>query len=470
MAVSITAIFCVSAFSQESENSDSAESSESDDFSETEDIDDFFNSAEDSETPVITEQTDGNEGSIFNFSSIPLKMTGDISAEIGLGYINDNFDSSGTGYFDLVNYLYFTTRPDEYMAVKGALKTSMIDSDEAEEDGNQNKFFYLYELYFDYIMSDKAYITAGKKKTVWGNIRLFSNDDDFEDDKDALYTNALYDSRYNISGILRIPFGLSTLTFLTMYRGGEDKPSYRDFSYAGNIEAVIFKTSVNIFGRTFPSRTGSQKKYFALPIIGAEVKRTLFGIDFYAQGIGRVVSTRTLRKFWESDLYKKTAFQKFIFTGGFYKLFTNRFPYFGINAEFQQIYYPNDVLYYSYYDKDNKEQKFDYLDELKEDEHYDASKGYETHVYEGKEAGSLENRFIVELGLAKLGKDRNIKVGVQWYHNLTDESGYVRPAVIVSRIMPHCDWETGIKWEYEKEQEHYGKFTFGTYLKFGLDY
>lgn len=467
MAVSITAIFCVSAFSQES---DTAESSETDAFPEDVDIDDIFNNSEDSETPVITEQTDDKEGSIFNFSSIPLKMTGDISAEIGLGYINDNFDSSGTGYFDLVNYLYFTTRPDKYMAVKGALKTSMIDSDEADNDGNQNKFFYLYELYFDYIMSDKAYITAGKKKTVWGNIRLFSNDDDFEDDNDALYTNALYDSRYNISGILRIPFGLSTLTFLTMYRGGEDKPSYRDFSYAGSIEAVIFKTSLNVFGRTFPSRTGNLKKYFALPIIGAEVKRTILGIDFYAQGIGRVVSTRTLRKFWESDLYKKTAFQKFIFTGGFYKLFTNRFPYFGINAEFQQIYYPNDVVYYT--SKATDSDTFDYLDELKKDERYihNPDKDYETHVYEGKEAGTTENRFIVDVGLAKLGKDRNIKLGVQWYHNLTDESGYVRPAVIVSRIMPHCDWETGIKWEYEKEQEYYGKFTFGTYLKFGLDY
>lgn len=421
------------------------------------DFDDLFSNAEDTENAVVTESEGSGTDTTFSLASlaIPLTMSGDLSAELGAAYINTDGSSSGTGYFDLVNYLYFTTRPDKYMAVKGSLKTSLIDSDEADTE-NQNKYFYLYELYFDYIMMDRVYITAGKKKTVWGNIRLFSNDDDFEDDDDALYTNALYDSRYNISGIIRVPFGPSTITLLTMYRGGNDEPSHRDLSYAASLEAVIFGTSLNFFARTFPSRYGNLKKYYNLPILGFEFKRTIFGVDIYAQGTGRVISNKTLREFWKRDLYKKSAFEKMIFTGGFYKIFSNSFPYFGINAEFQSLYYPNDVILYS--------------DGVTTSRYEDDLAGSSISSSVAHEGGTFENRFVVDAGFSKLGKDRNMKVGIQWYHNITQKSGYVKPAFIVSRIIPHCDWQLGLKWEYWDEQKYFGKITLGTYLKFFLSY
>lgn len=483
MAALLAAIFCVPVFSDENsldmleeeidsnsgeEFSDSAENSSlnsdsSFDFSG--EFGDLFENAEDTDEPVVSEKEESGTDTTFNLASlaIPLKMSGDLSAELGAAVINDDGESSGTAYFDLVNYLYFTTRPDKYMAVKGSLKTSLIDSSEAENE-NQNKYFYLYELYFDYIMADKVYITAGKKKTVWGNIRLFSNDDDFEGDADALYTNALYDSRYNISGIVRVPFGLSTITLLTMYRGGSDEPSHRDLSYAGSLEAVLFGTSINLFGRTFPSRYGALKDRYELPIVGAEIKRTVFGVDIYAQGMGRVVSNKTLRQFWKSDLYKRSAFQKCIFTAGFYKLFTEHFPYFGVNAEFQSIYYPNDVVHYVSNYSGNS---FSYLDDLKEESGYNSS-GYKTYI--DHERGSLQNRIIVDVGLTKLGGDRNLKLGVQWFHDFENNKGYVKPAFVASRIVPHCDLQSGIKWEYDKDQKYFGKITMGTYLKFSLDY
>lgn len=486
MAALFAAIFFIPVFSEESSldvleneldseaggfspfdgNSDSeSDSGSSFDFSG--DFGDLFSGADDTDEAVVTETESSGTDTTFNIASlsIPLKMSGDIEAELGAALINEDGETSGTGYFDLLNYLFFTARPDKYMAVKGSLKTSLIDSEEAEEE-NQNKYFYLYELYFDYIMMDKVYITAGKKKTVWGNIRLFSNDDDFEkDDDDALYTNALYDSRYNISGILRVPFGFSTLTFLTMYRGGYDEPTHRDLSYAGSIEAVLFGTSLNLFVRTFPSRYGSQKKYYSNPIVGAEVKRTIFGIDIYAQAIGRVDSNKTLRKFWKPELYWRSSYEKAVFTAGFYKLFTEQFPYFGISAEFQSIYYPNDVVHYEYNSFSSK-----YLDELEEEAGYPEGfdSKYETKIdhYEG----DLQNRLIVDIGLAKLGPGRNMKVGVQWFHDFDAEKGYVKPAFVVSRIFPHCDWQTGFKWEYNKDQEYFGKITIGTYFKFSLDY
>lgn len=479
----VAAVLCVPFFSQESSldefeeeidsnSSDVSSDSSSDDtssdsFEFSDDFSDLFNDAEDTDEAVVTETESSGTDTTFNVASlkIPLKMSGDLSAELGGAVINEDGATSGTAYFDLLNYLFFTARPDKYMAVKGSLKTSLIDSSEADNE-SQNKYFYLYELYFDYIMADKVYITAGKKKTVWGNIRLFSNDDDFEDDDDALYTNALYDSRYNISGIIRVPFGPSTITLLTMYRGGDDEPTHRELSYAGSLEAVLFGTSANIFVRTFPSRYGDLKQYYALPIVGAELKRTFFGIDFYAQAIGRVESNKTLRQFWKSDLYKRSAFEKCIFTAGGYKIFTEHFPYFGINAEFQSIYYPSDVVHYEF-TKNNTTYSYKYLNDLETDSNYDGN-GYETKTDHYK--GDLQNRLIVDVGLTKLGKDRNLKVGVQWYHNFETKSGYVKPAFVASRIFPHCDWQTGLKWEYNKDQEYFGKITLGTYLKFSLDY
>ncbi len=472
MAAVTAAIFCVSVSAQEtseiSSENENGETSE-DTFSDSEDsslFDNMFENASDSEEPVVTDKAESGSDTTFSLASlsIPLKMSGDITAELGAAATNSDGETGGSAYFDLVNYLYFTTRPDKYMAVKGSLKTSLIDSDEAEIE-NQNQYFYLYELYFDYIMADKIYITAGKKKTVWGNIRLFSNDDDFEDDEDALYTNALYDSRYNISGIIRVPFGLSTFTLLTMYRGGSDEPSHRELSYAASIEAILFGTSLNLFARVFPSRYGELSKYYNLPITGAEAKRTVFGVDLYAQIIGRVNSNSTIREFWKNDLYKSSAFERFVFTGGFYKLFSNFFPYFGINAEYQAVYYPNDVVHYV---SGSTGTSFKYLDDLESESGYDSDKGYTTVT--DKEDGDLEQRLVVDFGIAKLGSDRNLKVGVQWYHNITEKSGYIKPAFIASRIVPHCDLRIGLKWQYWEDQEYFGKFTLGSYLKFSLGY
>lgn len=440
-AVCVTAVCCFYAYSQESvEESDSSDS-----------VMDLFSDAEDTETPVVTEEVDTPTDTMFNLASlsIPLKMSGDVTAEIGAAYICEDGTNKGSGYFDLKNYLYFTTRPDKYMALKGALKTSMPNKDEAKKDG-QNSYFYLYELYFDYLMANKIYITAGKKKSVWGNVRLFCNEEDdvnknskdYRDD-DAFYTNALYDSRYNISGIVNVSFGPAAITVLAMYNGVSGEPSYKDMSFAGKAEIVLFNTFFNIFGRTFPQASEENGLFPPLPIIGAEIKRSVLGFDVYGQAMGRVESVKTLREFYKSHLYHTSSFDKFIFTGGFYRLWTDSFPYFGINAEYQGIYYPID-----------KYSVVNIIDNKSELIH---------------EKGDMVHRFMVDLGFAKLGSDRNIKVGVQWYYNITDEEGYVRPGVIISNVFPHCDWNTGIKYEYGKAYD-VGKFTLGTYLRFSLKY
>ena len=80
--------------------------------------------------------------------------------------------------------------------------------------------------------------------------------------------------------------------------------------------------------------------------------------------------------------------------------------------------------------------------------------------------------------MAKLGPDKNIKPALQWNHNITDGSGFIKAGVIFGRVMPHCDWRVGMKYEYGKvtidsstnESHKYSKLTLGTYISIDLDY
>ncbi|MCR5124896.1 MAG: hypothetical protein K6B43_06860 [Treponema sp.] len=428
------------------------QTSENDDISD--DIDGLFGEDNDVEGAVTSDSDSASGGTSFSFLSIPLEMRGELETEVGAAIKWDDHYPNGSAYFNLENYLHFLTRPDKYMALKGSLKTSLPDAEEAEND-NQNRYFYLYELYFDYIMANRVYITAGKKKTNWGCVRLFSDDenDDEERDDDALYTNPLCDSRYNISGIVRVPFGSSSVTLLTMYRGTgslKNPPTYRDLSFAGNLELVFFDTYFNLFGRSFPSSNGTLAKYYRSPLVGMELKKTLFGFDIYAQEQASFVSMKRLRQFWKKELYCSDSIEKLTFTGGFYRFWNSSYPYVGINAEFQSIYYPTDNYEMSY--------------EADENGDYDWVQGDISH-----EAYSFQNRLMVDIGVAKFGYENKFKAGLQWYHDFTNVRGYIKPIFIVSRVFPHCDWKSGFKYEYDKEYD-YGKFTLGTYFQFNLSY
>ena len=73
-------------------------------------------------------------------------------------------------------------------------------------------------------------------------------------------------------------------------------------------------------------------------------------------------------------------------------------------------------------------------------------------------------------GLKKLGKNHNIKLGVEYSHNITNKTGYIKPGILVSGIFPGCDWKNGVKWDYGKDLPASGKWTIGTYFTLALDY
>ena len=399
------------------------------------DFDSLFENAEDVEEAVVTEEVKAGTDYDLKLGTInlPIEVSGYLNTEFGSAFVREDGDNDMSLYFDFKNYIYFTTRPDKYLALKGVLKTSMPKDD---EDTERSNLLYLYEMYFDYLMLNRIYITAGKKKSSWGNIRLFSNSDDYENDSDALFTNILYDSRDYISGIIKIPVGNQTFTMLAMYNEEttSDSPSSKDMSLAGNAEFIIFNTAISFFGRRFPLSYSDDSENFHNPIVGTEIKRTILGTDLYGQVLGRVADSTRAKSIFTSKFTDWDTFEKIISTVGCYHLWADSAPYVGFNFEFQNIYLPTP----------------------NEDERY------------------FVNRFAFDFGMAKLGPKKNIKVGVQWNHNITENSGFIKPGIILSRVMPHCDWRTGFKYEYgltdEGSADTYTKLTIGTYLTITLDY
>ena len=177
---------------------------------------------------------------------------------------------------------------------------------------------------------------------------------------------------------------------------------------------------------------GNDSKNSQLPIVGIELKRTIFGFDLYGQSMARISDGYKLKNFFKGESGGEKMFNRVISTAGLYRLWSDNAPYVGFNFEFQNIYRPAPG----------------------DDEDY------------------FTNRFAFELGLAKLGKNRNIKVAAQWNHNINDKSGFVKGGVIFSRVMPHCDWKNGIKYEYGENATSFDKYklTVGSYLTISLDY
>ena len=209
-------------------------------------------------------------------------------------------------------------------------------------------------------------------------------------------------------------------------------PGTKDMSLALSAEFIVFGTSINFFGRRFPLNYSSDSENAHLPIIGLELKRTIFGFDFYGQSMARISDGYKFYDFFKSGAEKRDVFKRVISTVGTYRLWNESTPYVGFNFEFQNIYRPNPS----------------------ENEEY------------------FTNRFAFEFGLAKLGPDRNIKIAAQWNHNINDWTGFVKGGVIISRIMPHCDWRNGVKYEYGENATSFNKYklTVGSYFNISLDY
>lgn len=277
-----------------------------------------------------------------------------------------------------------------------------------------NKFSLdLAYLYFDYMPFGNIFISAGKKDLTWGYTRLFTEGNIMDD-------SANKDGRQMLNAEVRCPWSFGTAVFAASYNYGllaaGVTPGYKDITYALSIENTIVHTSLNIYGKWYGLSEVDADGNYKNPLAGLELKRTIADFDCYTQG--------TVFFDFSQGVDKVRAI------GGFYRLWDGITPNFGINIEYL-------------YEWDRSA-----IDNIPD-----------THTH----------RIILKAGLNRLGKNKNLKFGLEWNHNFTSKEGKVDAAFITGGLFPYASWKNGLTLEYNALENNV-KAVIGSVISIALDY
>lgn len=391
-----------------------SDASEAEALSDFDDFDSIFNDAEDLDE-AVKEETETKTSTpvqilVSAFSSM-VRFSGKFTADAGVAFFHTNEDKF-SGVLTINNTLYMTVSPIDSFSVRGSFET-----------GYSNGFtITVPTLYFDYFLLNRVFISAGKKSLSWGYPRLFNDSSYYGSGIHSYclyYTGPLYCNIFNGDGSplcleIRYPWSTGTITFAaTGSFNGEIKPER--FNYYGSLEFSVFRTSINLFVKR-PSVSSPEDGNL---LGGMEVKRTIFGFDTYIQGIGYL---NDIKKFTSSRGYNYI-----VCTTGLYRLFDAFDPNIGFNLEYQFEFLPNP------------------------------------------ENRSTCHRLAFEGGLKRLGKNKNMKLGIISHFNISELHGYTGLNFAVSGILPYADWTTKAAVGYGKKYNA-PVFMMSTGLSLALDY
>ena len=377
-----------------------------DDFASDDDFDSMFNDAGDVDGPVAAEEKQEN-GVIQIISSAfsdMVRFSGTFKGEVGVGYIKNEMiedeekKKSASGYFTINNDLNMTVTPGRNLFVRGGVSTGI----------NNGFNLAVSYLYFDYLLFDRVYVSAGRKGISWGNLRLF-NGGYYGCDAEGnpiTHSGGLYatgpkhvdifsEDAASLALDIKVPWTFGTLTF-AVTGNQTSNIKWENFNYYGSLEVSLMNTSINLYAKR-PQGKDEDKKH---NIYGIEVKRTILGFDVYSQGIFRLPHIQNF------DNPKK--YDYIVITSGIYRLFDAADPNFGFNIEYQ-------------------------------------------HEYQPGAAHEHEDRFAVELGIKRLGKNKNIKIGLTNHHNYTEDYGFFGASFIVSGILPYAEWTNSFATGYGRK-------------------
>ena len=276
---------------------------EIDSYDEYDDFDALFEDAPDDivveEAPVPTTIVQKTEKPSL------LNLTGSFTGKTGIVGVFDDTNTeskfSPGGLLDISNTLSMSVKPADVFSVYGSVKAAFSKKFSLE----------VSSLYFNSLLFEAIYLSAGKKSISWGNLRIFSNE-------------VLSGSDNGISCEIRYPWKLGTITAVVLYdynKYGVTSFSWKNMSFAGAADITVLNTNINAFVRKYPVAGNPSDKLLA----GLELKRTLFGFDTYVQG----------------NAVFAGGFNKLTVTGGFYRLWDGFTPNIGINIEYQYAYEPN---------------------------------------------------------------------------------------------------------------------------------
>ncbi|MCQ2981831.1 MAG: hypothetical protein MJ178_03660 [Treponemataceae bacterium] len=266
--------------------------------------------------------------------------------------------------------------------------------------------FSVSSLYLDYFAFD-TYVTIGRRGNTWGNTRIFSGANLFIAQSEETMTAeekaaaAEAESKLAAQGYLNTNIvsdsgnGMSILLRRSTRRGELALLGYTDDFNGYSMDTVnaafCYDTNIGLTGLTVLGRSYGFSSSEPYPVIGLEEKRTVAGFDIYAQELCRI----------DYDTWTVPAV---VLTAGFYRLWFEKTPHFGLNVEVQDSWLPEDGIH---------------------------------HVRIGADAG------FKRLGSSGLGK-----IGLSGNWNFADTTGSLTLAFIRSELIRHGDFMTAITADY----------------------
>ena len=384
---------------------------DSDDFDE---FDSIFENAEDVDEALVEEPEEKKNTPIqviaSAFSSM-VRFSGNFTADAGLVYMHNNGDNF-SGALTVKNTLYMTVSPASFFSVRGSFYT-----------GYDNGFaLTVPEFYFDYFLLNRIFISAGKRGvSISDYTRLFCDSSYYGC---GMHSGCLYSTGPLFTSIsagdgsplcvdIRYPWATGTLTFATTgsFNGQIDPNS---FNYYGSLEFSVLNTSINLFARK-PQKAKDAPHSL---IGGIEAKRTILGFDTYVQGIIRANNIKLITS--------RTGYDYGVATVGIYRLWDGFDPNIGFNIEYQFEYSPNADI-------------------------------------------KMQHRLAFEGGLKRIGKSKNMKIGVISHFNISELHGFSGLTFNVSGLIPYADWSTKAAVGYGRKYSG-PVFMMSTGLSLALDY
>ena len=381
----------------------------SDSSNDMDDLDSLFEEAEDT-TGTEATSTELPKQTAVEISPI-FKLNSSINAK--LGFVEQCYPEE-----DHWPYAYF----------KGTLgATARPSSDLCIRAEGYVKFpkmaFVLDTFYFDYIMMNRLYVTAGRTNITWGNAHLFDTNvlDDkrgdvtdvsiFDTDNDDEKADDNTSSSHPFYAIATIPIRHGQLQMLAKYiKSDEIDPAY--VSYGMSFEYPVKGFALNVFVRTWPDykETGGSddcpNSEYMDPAVGAQITGELLNFHLTAWGKAHLPKSDPL----------DFSYAKFV--GGIGRIWTAP-EKIGFLAEYQYTY--NNML-----DKDESENRF-------------------------------SNNVAFTLQWRKMLGSR-FSPTIQWYHDIEDRCGSVIPSVSVSGL-PYANVTFLAPIFYGNQSVSYNNFT-----------
>jgi len=413
------------------------------DYEETfidDDIGSLFDDAEDT-------QVEDGEKAIGKIGYTPISVSGSFSSNIGarVGYDFEEKEASKSLLFDFNTSASMFARVDETLGFRATFNMGFSDwsrSSSAQtsattptttslSDANPSFKFEPTEFYFDYLMFDRIYLTAGRKAFSWGYPRIFGGTNilamaPYANTKkqDATDTGTdIYDSKAlpaaAYAGLIRTPFPRATISVIGLYNASDTDLFYKDLalsrmSAAGSIEVMAGPVSINMFGRIMEdtidqSRDGTLEDANRDIFTGLEFKSSVFSIDFYGQYIA------------DCSPYFKDVKDQTI-TAGFFYYKEREDVTIGVNYEIQDKYNlqksTNDLV------------------------------------------------MTLQLGFKGFDKSKTLSAGVNSTYNVYNKSVSLDLDLVKTGLFPHAKWHNVLSTTYDKKWD----VSFTSLINIGMDF